>query len=622
MDNSLLPNIYEFLARIDPFDKLPDNVQKQLASYIQISYLSVGEKIYDGQEATERFLYIVRVGAIEQRKPDGSLRARLGSGDLFGFTWLQADDEARYSAYAVENTLLYTIPNMKLQQLLEDNPEYASHFNAHARIRLSKAVKVEWSHEEKGLFVKEVADVANNKVAIVQSDWTIQQAAREMRVRHRSSAIVMDDDKLVGIVTDRDMTKRVVAEGVDHQLPVIDIMSPSPYTVGPHDIVLTAVALMMQHNIRNVPVVADGKVIGILSATDLVQKHRMQAVYLINSIRHSDSIDALVELKMQRQVIFEALVEGGVSPHNTGHVMTLIADAYQNRVIELTQEKLGDAPCEFVWFVAGSQARYEVQAISDQDNALILPEGVTSSQLAYFNEFAQVVCDGLDRCGYMLCPGDFMASNAKWCKSIDIWKKYYSEWILRPEREALLNATVFLDIRCVYGSKPLFQSLQQHVSNLVEDHQRLFSILVANSLRITPPLGIFRNFVLIKEGENQNKLNLKKRAINPIVDLARVYGLAAGHVEGSTKERLEIALKYGTITEETFSDVYEAYQFICSIRLKYQLKSFKSGEQPNNHIDPSSLSHFERHHLKDAFRIVAELQEAAQMHFASKGMLN
>lgn len=67
--------------------------------------------------------------------------------------------------------------------------------------------------------------------------------------------------KLIGIITDRDMTKRVIADGYELNAPIKSVMTANPTTVSPNDLVLHAASLMMQHNIRSLPVVEEGKVV-------------------------------------------------------------------------------------------------------------------------------------------------------------------------------------------------------------------------------------------------------------------------------------------------------------------------------------------------------------------------
>lgn len=619
MEPALLPNVLEFMTQVYPFNMLPDDLQRRISESIEICYLLSGEPIEN--DGDEKFLYIVRVGAVEQRKSSGMLRARLGPGDLFGFSWLTNLQKFSYSAKAIENTLLYTVPMNVLRTIMADYEEFSAFFASQARVRLQSALKYSYTPNEKGVFMQPVMQVANSKVVQVEATTTIQEAAQAMQVQRRSSALIMENNKVVGIVTDRDMTKRVVAAGLSFNQPVSLIMSSSPYTVSADDLVLKAVSLMMQHNVRSLPVIAESKVVGILTATDLVQRHSMQAVYLINAIAHKNDLEGLIKLLPQRQSIFESLVEGGAKPKNIGQVMSMIADAFMRRLIEFATVALGPEPCDYCWMLAGSLARYEAQVISDQDNALILDDCATESDFNYFRKMAEIVCYGMAECGYLLCSGHIMATNPKWCQPLKQWLEYYQNWIKEPTPESLLHISVFMDIRFLSGNEQFFKKVEHSMLNAVKDNRRFLSMMVANSIRVSPPLGVFRSFILAKDGEHRNTLNIKQRAVNLVVELARIYALAAGESTASTVQRLISAQKKGVIDKTLLDDLLGAYQFICSLRLKQQWSSLTKGEEPTNYIFPHQLEQLERNNLKDAFAIIAATQEAAELRFSARGIL-
>ena len=617
MPETLLPNIVQFIGQIDPFDKLPESLLRELSQQIRITYLAKGEgiELFDRQE---KFLYVIRTGSVEQRMKDGVLRARLGCEDLFGFTFLEEvdDEQGGYSATAIESTLLYLIPHSALLKLLEEHPQYAEHFASQAQVRLKSALDVVWSNKEKGLFIKRVSEVASDKVAVVDAKMTIQDVAVEMRIVQRSSsAVVLDEGKIAGIITDRDMTKRVIAHGVPIDRPISEVMTLSPLTVKPDDLVLNAASIMMQFNIRNLPVVDNEKVVGLLTTTHLVQNHRVQAIFLIEKIKYSDSVEALAALNSERQAIFEALVDGKVATDIIGKVMTMIMDAYTRRLIQLAIETFGAPPCEFVWMVAGSHARNEVHMLSDQDSALVLDASATESDRMYFNHMAMYVCKGLAECNYPLCPGNYMAVTPKWCQSITVWKEYYKKWVANPEYERLLNISVFLEVRAVYGNAEFVDELQACMHDKISANGEFLGMLVSEATKVTPPLGIFNNLVLEKSGENMKTLNIKKYALNLIIDLARIYGLAVKSAQSGTEERFRVANEQGILSDNAYKNIIGAYHFISQFRFSQQLESLKKGKVPNNHIDPDSFGSFERTHLKDAFRIIAELQEAANVRF-------
>ncbi|MDE1335238.1 DUF294 nucleotidyltransferase-like domain-containing protein [Vibrio aestuarianus] len=621
MTQSLLPNIVQFVGQIDPFDKIPKAALRELSNHIQIVYLAKGEVIDLCLEGQEKSLYIIRTGSMEQRKKDGVLRARLGTEDLFGFTFLEGnvDDNNGYSATAIENTLLYVIPNSALQNLFKQFPSSAEHFASQAQVRLKSALDVVWSNKEKGLFIRRVEEVASGRVAVVQADQSIQSVAHEMRVVMRSScAVILENDAIVGLITDRDMTKRVIAHGTSIDAPISSVMTHSPLTIKPDDLVLHAASIMMQFNIRNLPVVDNNKVVGLLTTSHLVQNHRVQAIFLIEKIKYADSAKTLSTFTAERQAIFEALVEGRVSPETIGKVMTMIMDAYTRRLIQIAIDQLGPPPCDFSWIVAGSHARNEVHMLSDQDSAIVLADEATESDRLYFNHLAMIVSNGLASCDYPLCPGKYMAATPKWCQPLSIWKHYYKKWVANPEYERLLNISVFLEIRTIYGNSDHEQMLRDELHKNIRANREFLSMLVKDAINTNPPLGIFNSLVLEKSGENRKTLNIKKYAINLIIDLARIYGLAVECDLSATDERFKAANAKGILNDDSFKNILGAYQFILSFRFSHQLAALKKGEEPNNHINPDHFGSFERKHLKDAFRIIADLQEAVKIRFGSR----
>ncbi|PWW08062.1 putative nucleotidyltransferase substrate binding domain-containing protein [Mangrovibacter plantisponsor] len=622
MSEIVLPSISEFIAQVSPLNSLPVSAQKTIASHLRIRYLAAGETLPFDASEEERWLYVVRTGALEQRWRDGVLRARLGPEDLFGFTFLEGipgNPEDCYNVTALQNTLLYQIPHSLLKNLLNSYPEYATHFSINAHERLGSAMNVVWSNDEKGLFVRKVADVASDVISVVQSDTTIQQTAWKMRgVDRCSTAVVMEDGQIVGIITDRDMSLRVVAQGVDASRPVKEVMTPSPVTIGPNELIMQAVALMMQHGIRGLPVVNQNRPVGLLTTSHLVQHHRVQAIFLIEKINHCNTVDELAALAVERQAVFEALVEGNLHSESTHLVMTMIMDACTRKLINLAIQHLGTPPCEYAWLVAGSHARNEVHMMSDQDSALVLADTATESDIIWFMHMAMYVSNGLDMCGYPLCTGNYMAASRRWCQPVHVWQEYFKKWVRNPEYSQLLNATVFLETRALAGNVALCETVQQTLLDSIAKSPGFLRALTRDAVQTSPPLGIFNNLVLEKSGSDTKTLNIKRYALTLIIDLARIYALAAGCSETRTEVRFIAARDKGLLSPDSCTNIIDTFHFLTRQRLLHQCQQIRQGHPADNQINPQDFGSFERKHLKDAFRIISGLQDAAKLRFVKE----
>jgi CBS domain-containing protein len=115
-----------------------------------------------------------------------------------------------------------------------------------------------------------VADVMTPGVESTTSTDALRDAARSMREGDFGSMPVVDDGRLVGMLTDRDIVVRGVAQGLDPTTcRVGDVASREPVTVAPDQDLDDAIELMARHRVRRLPVVADGRLVGVVSQADV-----------------------------------------------------------------------------------------------------------------------------------------------------------------------------------------------------------------------------------------------------------------------------------------------------------------------------------------------------------------
>jgi len=115
-----------------------------------------------------------------------------------------------------------------------------------------------------------IADVMTKSVISVDATITINEAAKMMEDAKVGAVIVMEDNSPVGIITDRDFSVKVVAHAYQITAPVKQIMSSPLFLIGSDEPVRIAADLMHDREIRKLPVIEDGKVVGIITATDIV----------------------------------------------------------------------------------------------------------------------------------------------------------------------------------------------------------------------------------------------------------------------------------------------------------------------------------------------------------------
>ncbi len=123
------------------------------------------------------------------------------------------------------------------------------------------------------MLMKRVTEImSEGPVDVVERGLNVFYAANVMKERARGSLVVVDDGRPVGIVTERDIVRRVVAEGRSPSATKVgDIMSTPLISVGPEATVAAAVRIMYENGIRRLPVVENDRVIGMLTVTDLAR---------------------------------------------------------------------------------------------------------------------------------------------------------------------------------------------------------------------------------------------------------------------------------------------------------------------------------------------------------------
>lgn len=118
-----------------------------------------------------------------------------------------------------------------------------------------------------------VSDVMTRNPETIEADQPVLEAARRMRDADIGDVIVLDNGRIVGILTDRDIAVRVVAEGMDSSTPVRQACSADDLqTVGPDTPLAQAVQLMRSNSIRRLPVVENDQAVGVLSLGDLAME--------------------------------------------------------------------------------------------------------------------------------------------------------------------------------------------------------------------------------------------------------------------------------------------------------------------------------------------------------------
>ncbi|MFN4160021.1 MAG: DUF294 nucleotidyltransferase-like domain-containing protein [Gemmobacter sp.] len=597
--DATLQTILGFLETVHPYDSLPQDELARVAGSFSRREFAAGEEVYQAGEPLKG-LYLVKRGSVEVLDPSGALVSLLGPRNSFGERGLMRDGLAVTSARVTEDAVLLLLPTVEFRRLIAAFPAFERMFNRHR------------PHGDDGpsLTTMKVGDLMARRPVTVGPDDPIRMAAQKMRDAHVSSVGVVEGDRFLGIVTTRDMTNKVVASGIDAFGPVSGIMTPDPVHLPPEALGSDILHIMLERRIGHLPVVEGGRLVGMVTQTDLTRFQAVSSAQLVRDAATAEGVQDLAKVTARIPKLLVQLVGGNNAHEVVTRLITDIADTVTRRLLAMAEAELGPPPVPYLWLACGSQGRQEQTGVSDQDNCLMLDDAATADDMGYFAALAKRVSDGLDACGYFFCPGDMMATNPKWCQPVRVWRDYFRGWVAKPDPMAQMLASVMFDLRPIGGHAQLYRDLQADTLADASRNSIFVAHMIANSLKHSPPLGLLRGFATIRSGEHKNMIDLKHAGVVPVADLGRVYALIGQLTPVNTRARLVAAEHAGVISVSGARDLIEAYDLIAQTRLENQARLVRSGRKPDNFMAPHDLSDFERSHLRDAFVVIRTMQSA------------
>jgi CBS domain-containing protein len=626
--------IVYFLTRIIPFSFLEEEEIKAIAPAITAVHHPKDHVVFVQGETRIDGLYIVQKGAAERYFDDGrrkTLHSILGEGEMFGgISMLVNDMLAVRTLRTIEDTTFYKLPHQAFFDLCRRHSAFGEYFtDTFGKRMLDRtyaaviAKSAPTRADALSLFNQPVREICNRDLLTCDADMTIQRAAALMSRRRCSSIFVRGSGgDIVGILTDNDLRKKVIAEGLPIEKRVAEIMSSPVMAVPDHAPVFEALMAMMQRGVKHVGVSDAGQnIVGVVTNQDVLGVQRQSPLFLIRDIAGAAGVENLQEVHQRLPHLVQALIRAGTPAKQLNQFITAVSDAVLKKVLELTLKDMDPPPVRFVFMVMGSEGRHEQTLKTDQDNAIVYDDpaaGAAEAVHAYFLDLGERACNSLDRCGYRFCNANVMARNPMLCQPISVWKRRFSDWIHAAEAEDLLYSSIFFDFRGGYGQMALIDQLRSHLMDSLVGWSGFFRHLTQNALLHKPPLGFFRNFVVESKGEHRNKFDIKS-AMLPIVDYARVYGLKHGVAETNTLDRLERLKQKEVLPAKDYSEIEQGYGFMMQLRFARQVQAIVEEETaPDNYVNPKELSGLEQRLLKEIFIRIGNLQTRMSFDFTGE----
>ena len=585
--------------------------------------IEAGGKLFDAGQAFLDEVYIVRRGQIALRRADGRVEPAT-PGYLVGLSSYLGDSPYASSAVAREDTELLVLTASDLR---EAEGRESTLFDAINRlIGTGLRARSVTAGPAAGGLTQSAASIMSTPLSTCSADADIRGAlAIMLRDDVGSLAVVDARDKLLGMVTFRTIAKRLAKPGIDATLePVENALGPAATVTG--DTPLWQAQDIQERDRSKYLVVTDaGRPVGMLSQTDIVQELRAHQSGLYSPIAKAQDYEELAE----RYRAIDSIAADALETNRRARVAVRILSethlAIQRRCVELTlaeheAQGHGSPPVAYALIIMGSGGRKEMMLDPDQDNGLILadhPAGQAKEIDNWFAQFADRLNVNLDRVGYILCPGDIMARNSMYRKTLGEWKKQITRMTRRPNEKVARWSNIVFDFNAQFGDETLARALRDHLNDQLRDNPGLLKFMTEDDAHGSAPINWFNKLVTTGRPDGMEVVDVKRSGMRIVANAARILALSSGISVSNTTERIDALVRKGVLSEDFGATVSAAYDELLDILLMHQLAQRRAGIAVDKEVAPHDLPAPAREALRVSMRAVKRFQERLQGEFGA-----
>ena len=586
-----------FLSKIHPFEVLSPEEMEICIKNMDIAYYPRDSILISAEKIPSHFFIIIK-GSVYEYSIDNEVVIDYQEEDSFDSNSL-IYSKATNTFKVYEDLICYELEKNIFLKLIEQNQQFRDYFLKDLVNKIQTLKDKKYTSELSSYMISKVEDTLIHEPCVIDEDTTLINAIQKSMEYKTSSIIVKRKNKEYGIITDSILKTRVLLEGRDLNIPVKDIAKFPLLTVFNDDYLFEALTILVKRNIKRIGVLNhNNEMIGILEQIDILS-HFSNHTYMVDSkIKKARNIDELKDASENLLNIIKNLHAKGVK---VNHISNLIGQlntkVYQKLYDLIVPIELQQKAC---FIVMGSEGRNEQIIKTDQDNALIVKNDIDVEQFRpYMNQMIKCLNDF----GYPLCEGNIMASNPFWCKTVSEYKNEINKWIEKPNMQNYIDLAIFFDSFAVAGDKELLINLKDGLFDKLLNKDVFMAYFAKTTLTFDTP-NIISNFITKK-----SNIDIKKTAIFPIVQGVRTLALKEKIKETTTLRRINILEDKKIIEKNRAAELIEAFDFVNTLRLKFQLNAIQDGKKFDNEIDTHTLGKIERDLLKDSFKIVNDFKK-------------
>ena len=600
--------VADFLKQHPPFQFMDEPDLVALAARGRVRFHEPDEYVCWQSSPHTPFLLVIQQGAVslwDETADPPALRDIRGAGDSIGIERFNGAAVSPYSAKTGSEVVVYALPAAEIEPLLQRYPRAAQYVAAYSAVTAGYAKP---GGEHLAPHEMRLGEVLRGAAPLPRCapETSIQDAAGLLLASGAHAlALVAEsgEQPLAGLLTAADLVGWVAAGAGDARQPATSIAQAPAVTLGPQAMVSEAVLLMSEMRASAAALTEDGSpgapVRQVVTAASLAPAFGDHPSAIIQEMERAATIEAIRGLHARARAWILAQLTAPGAMDWLANWADLVNRRIFERILQITglAHDTAAGGDDVLYCFYGAAGRRELLTSGAPSIAVVVGGGGGAPP------------DGLEAalagCGFLAAePALVQGSLAE-------WKSRFSGWVRDPVRNELYRSRPFFDLRPVHGPPALFAELEAHLRAEMADEPVFLRILANDCLSSLPPLTFFRDLVVEESGERTDTFRLDSSTLQPLADVARVFGLAAaGGGDGallgaSTRERFERAGRLLPGREPIFREAAETMQIVLFHQARAGLRFGSSGAE----IPLSLLSRHDRQVLKSGFRSIHQLLE-------------
>jgi len=589
------------IESIHPFELLSSNELDNLMQKIDIAYYQK-DTLLISKDIQSIAFYIIIKGSVSEII-DGEIHNVYSEGDSFDADALiYGKCESKF--VVDEDLICYEIKKDDFLDLMQ-NKKVQGYFLQDFVTKHQHLKEYDAQSDLTPFLISRVSDMFLHSACVVDADESIYDSLIKQKELQSKIIIVKNDEEYM-VVTDTDLREKVLLGDLTIKDSIKNVATSGIISIDKNDFLFNALLIMTHNAIKRLVVTQGDEIVGVLEQLDLLSFFANHSHLVAVQIDKANNIDDLKNLQNDLRNLIITLRTKGVKVRYITKLVSTLNQKIYKKVFEMCVEEDLRDKCALI--VMGSEGREEQSVKTDQDNALIIKDGVD----AYLFTDSMIKLNSyLLEIGFPKCDGNVMVSNGFWRRDVSSFKELINLWTGSMSEKSVQELSIFMDAKCVAGDSSLLAELVHHLQSNFHSRDDVLAHIAKAVLNFETPISLFSGFVL--EKKHNNKLDLKKGGIFALVHGVRTLALQYEIQETNTIERIKELNNRGIIDKNFATELIESFDSLSSIRLKAMLDAKDLNE--SNYINPKSLEKIQRDLLKDSFKIINKFKKFMSFHF-------